>query len=183
MCRRVPALFTVLVLAAAARAAPEARPQPEPCNVGNGGQCRELLDRYRWLAADTHVERLDDRIPPPRGAHRVTVADDSFGAWLRGLPLRPPGTPVRSYRGEQLHPGDDPRIAAVVELDVGSRDLQQCADSVMRLDAEWRYAAGRDNAIAYPIGHRQQLAWKRWATGQRPRIGERDQVSWASRFK
>jgi hypothetical protein len=67
MCRRAPALFTVLVLAAAARAAPEARPQPEPCNVGSGGQCRELLDRYRWLAADAHVERLDDRIPPPRG--------------------------------------------------------------------------------------------------------------------
>jgi len=166
-------LALLMALVAPARAAPEA------CDAAaGGGRCRGMLERYRWLTADAQVERLDDRIPPPRGAHRVAVAGDSFAAWLRGLPVRAPGTPVRSYRGDPLHDGNDRRIAAVVELDVGSRDLQQCADSVMRLDAEWRYAAGRGDAIAYPLGHRQQLAWKRWAQGQRPRIGDRDQVSW-----
>ena len=184
MCRLAPALLTALALVTAAHADPEARARPDGCSAeGSGGRCRELLDRYRWLAADARVERLNDRVRPPRGAARVAVAGDSFGAWLRGLPLRAPGTPVRSYRGEQLHAGDDRRIAAVVELDVGSRDLQQCADSVMRLDAEWRYAAGRGDEIAYPIGHRQQLAWKRWASGQRPRVGDRDQVSWVDRAR
>jgi hypothetical protein len=169
----------LLALVVPARAAPEARARPEECDAEvAGGRCRGLLDHYRWLTADARVEQLHDRIPPPRGAHRVAVASDSFGAWLRGLPVRAPGTPVRSYRGDKLHDGNDPRIAAVVELDVGSRDLQQCADSVMRLDAEWRYAAGRGDQIAYPLGHRQQLAWKRWAQGQRPRIGDGDQVLW-----
>ena len=41
--------------------------------------------------------------------------------------------------------------------------LQQCADSIMRLDAEWRYATGRGDEITYPIGHHHQLVWKRWA--------------------
>jgi len=140
-------------------------------------------DHYRWLTADAHIERLDDRISPPRGAHRVAVAPGSFAAWLRGLPLRAPGTPVRSYRGDVLHDGNDRRIAAVVELDVGARDLQQCADAIMRLDAEWRYAAGKSDEIAYPLGHRQQLVWKRWAAGQRPHVGDRDQVSWVARAR
>jgi hypothetical protein len=184
VCRLTSALLTILVLVTPARAAPEARARPEGCSAdATGDPSRELLDHYRWLAADAHVERLDHRIPPPRGAHRVAVASDSFGAWLRGLPVRAPGTPVRSYRGELLRDGGDRRIAAVVELDVGARDLQQCADSIMRLDAEWRYAAGRGDEIAYPLGHRQQLAWKRWAQGQRPRIGDRDQVSWVERAR
>lgn len=172
-------LALLMALAAPARAALAAPAHPAACEASAAGaRCRAALDRYRWLAADAPGEPLHERFPPPHGAHRVTVDGDSFAAWLRGLPLRAPGTPVRSFRGDKLHEGDDPRIAAVVELDVGSRDLQQCADSVMRLDAEWRYAAGRGDQITYPLGHHQQLAWKRWTQGQRPRIGDRDQVTW-----
>jgi hypothetical protein len=184
MSRFTLASLLVLALAIPARASPETAARPEGCDAdATGGRCRGLLDHYRWLTADAHVERLNDRIPPPRGAHRVAVAGDSFGAWLRGLPVRAPGTPVRSFRGELLHDGNDRRIAAVVELDVGSRDLQQCADSIMRLDAEWRYAAGRGDEIAYPLGHHQQLAWKPWALGQRPVVGDDDHVSWTRRAR
>ncbi len=43
------------------------------------------------------------------------------------------------------------RIAAVAKLDVSSTDIQQCADSVIRLHAEWVWAAGDKNGIAYPF--------------------------------
>jgi hypothetical protein len=184
MSRLTAAWLMALVLVAPADAAPDERGRRDPCEAESTGRgCRERRDPYRWLAPDAHVERLDERIPPPPGAHRVAVADNRFGAWLRGLPVRAPGTPVRSFRGELLYEGNDRRIAAVVEIDVGSRDLQQCADAIMRLDAEWRYAMDRGDEIAYPLGHRQQLAWKHWAQGQRPRIGERDQVTWTRRAK
>ena len=140
-------------------------------------------DEYPWLRAGDERDRLADRFAPPPGFHRVAVTAGSFAAWLRGLPLRDRGTPVRSFRGDEIHAGDDRRVAAVIDLDVGTRDLQQCADSIMRLDAEWRYSTGHGEQIRYPIGHGSTLAFTRWAAGDRPRIGDRDQVTWVHRTK
>jgi hypothetical protein len=103
---------------------------------------------YPWL---THAEvaagsSLRDRFTAPAGFVRVDVAPRSFGGWLRALPLAPPGTPVRSFDGRVILPEGHESLAAVVTLDVGDRDLQQCADSVIRLHAEWLFArsiAGR----------------------------------------
>jgi hypothetical protein len=138
---------------------------------------------YAWLDSDAKPDRLADRFEPPHGFRRVAAEDRSFAAWLRGLPLRPRGTPVRSFRGDQIRAGDDPGVAAVVELDVGSRDLQQCADSVIRLDAEWRFALGSASQISYAIGHGSTLPFARWASGDRPSIADDDRVTWFHRAR
>jgi hypothetical protein len=61
--------------------------------------------------------------------------------------MKPPGTPVLTYTGapkwrQDVHAG-------VIDIDVGKRDLQQCADAVMRLRGEWLYASGRPREIAF----------------------------------
>jgi hypothetical protein len=61
--------------------------------------------------------------------------------------MRPPGAPVLTYTGapkwrQDVHVG-------VIDIDVGKRDLQQCADAVMRLRGEWLYASGRPREIAF----------------------------------
>jgi hypothetical protein len=68
----------------------------------------------------------------------VPVATGSWGEWLRGLPLRPAGTPARLYNG-QLKDRQEV-VAAVVNIDVGTQDLQQCADAVIRLRAEYLFS-------------------------------------------
>jgi len=100
---------------------------------------RFCLVAYAWPHA-AGADTLEARFAPPSGAARVAVADGSFGDFLRRLPLKPPGAAVHLYDGS-----DKPRQdvhAAVVDLDVPPRDLQQCADAVMRLWAEYRYARG-----------------------------------------
>jgi len=123
--------------------------------------------RYPWLAGgDSAAEALAERFAPPPGFVRVDLAPETFGAWLRDLPLAPPGTPVRSFRGAVILPGDHPNLAAVVALDVGDADLQQCADSVIRLHAEWLFALGRRDA-SYRAASGAPMPFARWARGER----------------
>jgi hypothetical protein len=78
-------------------------------------------------------DALSARFQPPPGFTRVTAT--GFGAWLRELPLQPAGSPVLLFDGRPK-PRQDVH-AAVIAIDIGKRDLQQCADAVMRLRAEY----------------------------------------------
>jgi len=116
---------------------------------------------YPWHSAAAPAETLQARIAPPRGFKRVAVAAESWAAWLRGLPLKPAGAPVLLYTGaakwrQDVH-------VAVIDIDVGSRDLQQCADAIMRLRGEWLFAAGRKGDIGfnYTDGKRRTFAARR----------------------
>lgn len=128
---------------------------------------------YAWphAAAD---EPLAHRFAPPPGATRVAVAADSFGAFLRDLPLLPAGAEVHLWDGTRKARQDV--HAAVVDLDVPPRDLQQCADAVMRLWAEYRFARrlpiafhpdpGRPRALVFDprraAGTDGRRAFSRW---------------------
>jgi hypothetical protein len=120
---------------------------------------------YPWLTGPAGA-KLVDRFAPPPGFARVALPAGSFGAWLRGLPLAPPGTPVRSYQGGVILPPDHANLAAVVAIDVGDGDLQQCADSVIRLHAEWLFAQGRRDA-SYRAASGAAMPFARWARGER----------------
>jgi hypothetical protein len=111
-------------------------------------------------------ERLDLRFPAPNGFTRADVEPGSLPAYLRTLPLAPEGTPVVDWRGQVVLDGDDARLAAVVDIDVGTRDLQQCADAIIRMNAEWRYALG-DRRIAYRVSSGALLAYDRYLAGER----------------
>jgi len=66
------------------------------------------------------------------------VAAGSWGEWLRGLPLLPAGTRARHYDGNLKTRQEV--VAGVVNIDVGKQDLQQCADAVIRLRAEYLFS-------------------------------------------
>jgi hypothetical protein len=119
-----------------------------------------LFLAYAFVPTGTTTRPLEDTFPPPAGMTRVAVDNGSFAAWLRRLPLRPAGTPVRSYKGAEILAGDDPRLSAVAELDVGTRDLQQCADSILRLHAEWMWDSGRANELDYPLVDGKKVSFR-----------------------
>jgi hypothetical protein len=168
MDRLLPLLLACLALPPAALAEPPAAPRPPT---------REELARYPWLSKSASVRPLEATFPPPPGYTRVELEPDSFGAWLRGLPLRPQGTPVRDFRGREILAGDDSRLAAVAELDVGTFDLQQCADSIIRLHAEWLWAQGQKERIAYRFTSGHLASWPKYAAGDRARISG-SKVTW-----
>lgn len=123
---------------------------------------------YAWGPSAPRADRLDARMgPPPSGFPRVPLEEGSFGAMLRALPLQPKGAPVVDFRGARLYDdGAHPNIAAVADLDVGKKDLQHCADAIIRLHAEWRYGRGQRD-IAYRTVSGASLSYRAWLAGDR----------------
>jgi hypothetical protein len=103
---------------------------------------------YGWRAdSAAPTATLAERIPPPPGFERKPQSADSFATWLRGLPMRADGAPVLTHTGKPKWRQDV--HAAVIDIDIGTRDLQQCADAIMRLRAEWLFSQRRDTEIAF----------------------------------
>lgn len=122
-------------------------------------------------------ETIEQRFPAPPGTARLAAPEGSFAAWLRTLPVRPRGSQVHYFNGavkpNRVH-------AAVVDLDVGRRDLQQCADAVMRLRAEYLLAAGCGEQVAFNFTSGDRASWSAWARGERPRV-DGNRVTWTKR--
>jgi uncharacterized protein DUF4846 len=130
---------------------------------------------YPWLDAPDPAQALAARIAPPAGFSRAPVPPDGFAAWLRGLPLKPGRPPVRLFDGREKRRQDVHH--AVVDLDVGRRDLQQCADAVIRLRAEYLFSRGRFGAIAFDFTSGDRAPYERWREGERPSVQAR-RVAW-----
>jgi hypothetical protein len=137
---------------------------------------------YPWLADQSisspePVDCLEDRFPPPSGYSRVALTAGTFGAWLRRLPLAAPDTLVKSYAGGVLYEPGHPNIAAVVAIDPGTADLQQCADSVIRLHAEWQWSQGkREMTWRAAAG---TMPYQRWVNGDKP-VAKGASLTWES---
>jgi hypothetical protein len=85
-------------------------------------------------------------IPVPQGYNRLPAANGTYAAWLRSLPLKKNKT-VFLYNG--MPKTNQAAQFAVIDMPVGNKDLQQCADAVMRLRAEYLYGQHRCNAIDF----------------------------------
>ncbi len=125
--------------------------------------------KYAWLEgkdAPKATGTLQSRFETPPGYHRVKLPEDSFGAWLRTLPMAAEDTPVTSYKGAVIHPADDQYLAGVVAIDVGKVDLQQSPDVVIRLHAEWLWSQGERN-MTYRGATGLDMPFSRWTRGER----------------
>ena len=110
-----------------------------------------LEPEQEWkLYAD--INTIGD-INPREGFRRVKVDPNSFGAYLRSFPLKDDwniyyynGNPVKNQFGAY----------ATLDIDIGEKDLLQCADAVMYLRASYLYSQKRYDEI-----HFNSLAGKR----------------------
>lgn len=86
-------------------------------------------------------------IPVPEGYERIKADSASFGYYLRNLPLKQGNNEVLLYDGSKKF--NQSAQFAVIKMDVGSQDLQQCADAVMRLRGEYLFSVKRYSDIHF----------------------------------
>ena len=73
-------------------------------------------------------QTVENRIAPPVNYIRETCDEHSFTSYLRQLPLLPKGSKVLLYNGQEKR--NQAAAYAVIDMEIGNRDLQQCADAI-----------------------------------------------------
>lgn len=117
---------------------------------------------------------ISSRFATPSGYARPTLKATSFASYLRTHTLKPEGTPVRLYDGT-IHPYAS--HLAVLDVSVGKRDLQQCADAVMRLRAEYLYKNKLYDQIQFHFTNGFLADYKKYRSGYKISV-QGNTVSW-----
>lgn len=130
---------------------------------------------YLWLKEDNRDNAIVNRITVPKGFERIPVSKSSFGNWLRHLPLKPAKPPVYLHDGRKKN--NQSAHHAVLDIDVGKRDLQQCADAIIRLRAEYLYSRNNYDAIHFNFTSGDEASYQKWQKGYRPLV-RGNQVKW-----
>ena len=107
------------------------------------------------------------RIKCPEGFERVKADSNSFTYFLRQLPVKNYDADVTKFDGE-------PKKAfvhvAVIDIPVGNSGLQQCADSGIRLYAEYLYYSRQFEKIHFNFTNGEVCSWVRYAEGWRVNV-------------
>jgi hypothetical protein len=120
-----------------------------------------------------------ERFSTPAGFVRVKSEINSFGAFLQSTSLKPNGTLVHFYNGQEK---PNKVAAAVLNVDVGSKDLQQCADAVMRLRAEYLYQNKLYDALHFNFTNGFNAEYAKWRKGYRIAV-KGNNVTWVKTTK
>jgi len=86
------------------------------------------------------------QIPLPEGYKRTVGHSNSFASWLRSVSLKTDNT-VYLFNGNKKE--NQSAQFAVLDISVGKKNLQQCADAVMRLRAEYLFAQRNFDSILF----------------------------------
>ena len=106
-------------------------------------------------------------IAVPAGYSRLVLSNSSFGTWLRKVSLKKDNT-VYLYNGTKKL--NQSAQYAVLDVSVGKEDLQQCADAVMRLRAEYFFNRGEYTRINFKASDGTVLSFADWRNGFRYRL-------------
>lgn len=101
----------------------------------------------KQLEPDTTATILIERFGPPEGYACIRSDSNSFAFFLQHLPLKEHGSLVHYYN--RTTKSGQGVYCAVVNFSLGHRDLQQCADAVIRLRAEYLYSKQLFDAIHF----------------------------------
>ncbi len=106
-------------------------------------------------------------IPLPDGYARVEVETNSFADWLRREKLK---SDKRVYFNDGSLKPDQSIQFAVLDEPVGNKDLQQCADAIIRLRAEYFLSKNEYDSIRFNATDGTTLSFSAWRKGTRYRL-------------
>ncbi len=118
---------------------------------------------------------LEERFSVPEGYTRTFAETESLTDFLRTYSLKEHGSPILLHNGkEKLNQSSH---AAVFTLPIENADLQQCADSIIRIFAEYYWNSGQYEKIAFHFTNGFLCEYSKWIEGYRVAVSGND-VRW-----
>jgi len=125
----------------------------------------EELEKQLSSIIQSEGDVLETRILPPDGYERTDVEEGSLAEFLHNYPMKPDGSRVHLYDGSDK--GNQTVHAAVFDLPLENYDLQQCADSVIRIYAEYYWAREEYDKIRFHFTNGFMAEYTKWRDGSR----------------
>lgn len=117
-----------------------------------------------------------ERFLPPEGSERIEAYSGSFAEYLRNLKLKSFGEKVLYYDGREK---SDFAYISVIDQDITERNLQQCADAIMRLKGEYHYERREFDKISFNFVSGFKCDFKTWSSGKKVVLNGNN-AAWAS---
>lgn len=129
-------------------------------------EAQEIIaqEKHSWINSEGGT--IEERILLPDGFERLEV--NSYGEYIRELPLLSDGSPVYLYDGSEKA-NQDVHVA-VLDIDVGEKDLQQCADAALRIRCEFLYQEGEFEQINYQLTNGDEFPYSAYREGYRLQV-------------
>jgi hypothetical protein len=105
----------------------------------------------------------ETRILAPEGYTRIEADETSLLHFMRNMEVLPHGNPIVFYDGDEH--GNN--CALVYAMDIGAHDLQQCADSVIRVYSEYYWSQKDYDSIAFHLTNGELMKYTDWRKGKR----------------
>ena len=146
-----------------------------PQNDGKSGKEEEKPEEPEYQIIHPEGMTLETRILPPQGYERPAADEKSLTAFLRNYSVKEDKSPVLLYNGEQK--GNQTAHTAVFAMPMESGNLQQCADSIMRVYAEYFWKIQEYDRIRFHFVSGFLADYGKWREGYRIAVNG-NQVSW-----
>lgn len=116
------------------------------CNANTPGITEKTMPELSKEKTGENPYPFIHSIPAPPGYKFIESDSNSFVNWLTHVPLKKDKT-VYLYNGNPK--ANQSAQFAVLDITVGNKNLQQCADAVMRLRAEYLYSVKKFDEIVF----------------------------------
>lgn len=128
-----------------------------------------LISPFSKGETSLHIEPVGttvlSRVLLPNGYGRIDIDTGSFQEYLRTLPLKPHKSLCKYYNGDKK--SSEGIYVAVVDQEIGNRDLHQCADAVMRLWGEYLWINKQYDKIHFNFTNGFKVDYIKWMNGNR----------------
>jgi hypothetical protein len=125
-----------------------------------------------YIISPSHVyeegRTISERILVPQGYTRVQYSEGSFQKYIQDYDVLDFEAKIINYDGnEYVFQGGH---VGVLDISVPANGLQQCADALMRIRAEYLWNTNQKDKIGFNFTSGHYCSWLQYAAGYRPQV-------------